>query len=264
MQEPGRRPVSVAVKGRGGAGLVGLALALLLVFSVGADERTIEGFWSGGIELGAGRTLEIQIDILHTDGVWHATFYAPAQGVHGVELEGIEVSGRSFQFRIPQTRGEPTFRGELSEDGLALTGEFRDEERTMPFRLALASRPEDLDTDLHAEYRQPGVPGEGLAGDWRALLVTGPNRIRLLLEVRSEDGRLSGKLTSLDQNSTAMPVDGFELAGGRVSFSMLAIGAVYEGTMKPDGSEFTGLWRQAGQEFPLTFRRKGAAGSAGP
>jgi len=225
-----------------------------------AAEPTVEGFWTGVIEVAGGEPQKIMIDVARADEGWRAAFYAPAQGIHGVDLLGFEVTGRSVGFRIPQARGEPTFKGELAEDGRTLSGGFTDDGQAMRFQLARAERPADLGTDIYAEYRRPGVFGVGLPGSWRALLVTGPNRMRLKLEVWSaEGGRLAATLISLDQGGAELPVDSFRVDGDSVRFEMLGIGAVYNGKMKLDGSEFTGLWIQTGREFPLTFRRRGNA-----
>jgi len=248
-----------------------LALAGLLALSAGwgqarpAGEPTVEGYWMGTIDGASGPALEIMIDVGRRDAGWRATFYAPAQGVHGVELIDVEISGPSVRFRIPQARGEPTFRGEMIKDGSSIAGSFTDAGQTMQFQLTRAERPPGLDTDIYAEYRQPGAAGVGLAGKWRGLLVTGPNRMRLVLDVQSDDGgRLTGTLTSLDQGGPPLPVDGFQLDGAAVRFEMLGIGALYNGTMKPDGSEFFGVWVQSGSEFPLTFRRMTPARGASP
>ena len=94
--------------------------------------------------------------------------------------------------------------------------------------------------------------------------MTGPNRMRLALHVESKDGRLNGWLVSLDQGGQAMPVDSFKLDGESVRFEILDIGALYRGTMRPDGSEFFGVWIQNGTEFPLTFRRTSQGPEAKP
>lgn len=252
--------------------LAGLALAIALALAGSAAEPAVEGYWSGTIGFASGQSLEIRIDLVKKDAGWRAVFYAPGQGIHGVELTGVEIAGRSVRFRIPQASGEPTFHGELAADGVSLSGSFDHAGETLPFRLNRAERPADLGVDIYAEYRKPGITGAGLAGKWRGLLMTGPNRMRLALDVQrgkmlpsgqSVDA-LSGTLTSLDQGGQAHPVDSFQLEGNSVRFEMLDIGALYKGTMKPDGSEFFGVWIQAGTEFPLTFRRMGQPSGTTP
>lgn len=242
-----------------------LALAAMLAPAGSAGEPIVEGYWTGTIDVAGGQALEIMIDVVRKDAGWRATFYAPVQGIHGVELTDVEIAGRAVRFRIPGAHGEPTFHGEMAGDGLSLSGSFDDGGQIMPFHLTRAERPAGLGTDIYAEYRQPGVAGLGLAGRWRALLVTGPNRMRLALDVQSDaGGRLSGSLASLDQGGSVLPVDGFQVEGDSVRFEMLGIGALYTGTMKPDGSEIFGVWIQTGSEFPLTFRRLSQAPATSP
>lgn len=242
-----------------------LVLAAVLPLSCSAGGPTAEGYWTGTIDVSGGQVLEIMVDVVRGDAGWRATFYAPAQGIHGVEMTEVVISGRSVGFRIPQAQGEPTFHGEMAGDGSSLSGTFDDAGQAMPFHLTRAERPAGLGTDIYAEYRQPGAAGDGLVGSWRALLVTGPNRIRLLLDVQSDaGGLLVGSLTSLDQGRSAMTVDAFKVDGASVDFEMLDIGALYKGTMKPDGSEIYGVWIQTGSEFPLTFRRMSPAPGTSP
>jgi hypothetical protein len=241
-------------------------LAVAPALAGSASLPSIEGYWKGTIGVASDKSVDIMIDFARKDAGWRARFYAPAQGIHGVELTGVKIAGRSVRFRIPQSEGDPTFHGELDENGKSLSGSFDNAGETLPFQLDRAERPKDLDVDIYAEYRKPGLPGVGLAGTWRGLLMTGPNRMRLALEVtrgridpsgQSVDG-LSGSLTSLDQGGASHPVESFELKGDAVRFEMLDIGAMYKGTMKPDGAEFFGVWIQNGTEFPLTFRRTGS------
>ena len=43
----------------------------------------------------------------------------------------------------------------------------------MAVRLKRSEKPAELAVDIYAEYREPGVAGEGLEGSWRAVLLTG-------------------------------------------------------------------------------------------
>ncbi len=249
-----------------------LTLAIVLALAGLAGEPTVEGYWTGTIGVADGKALEIMIDVVRKDSGWRATFYAPVQGIHGVDLTDVEIAGRAVRFRIPQAHGEPTFKGELAGDGLSISGSFGDAGQPLPFHLTRGERPAGLGTDIYAEYRRPGVAGVGLTGRWRGLLMTGPNRMRLALEVQrgkmlpssQSVDELSGTLTSLDQGGQALPVDSFRVEGDSVRFEMLDIGALYKGTMKPDGSEFFGVWIQQGSEFPLTFRRMSQASATTP
>lgn len=250
----------------------GLASAIVLVLAGSVGQPSVVGYWTGTIGVAGDKSVEIKIDVTRKDEGWRARFYAPVQGIHGVELTHVEISGRSVRFRIPQAVGEPTFRGELSVDGVSISGKFDDGGESLPFRLTRAERPAGLDTDIYAEYRKPGLPGVGIAGAWRGLLMTGPNRMRLALDIRrgkidpigQSVDEFGGSLTSLDQGGQAQQLDSVQLVGDSVRFEMLGIGALYKGTMKPDGSEFFGVWIQQGTEFPLTFRRVSQAAVTDP
>ena len=236
--------------------LTSLLALLVLALAAEGGEPTAEGYWTGVIDL-PGQQLEIKIDIAREGEAWTAAFYAPLQGIWDATMTGVEIEGRSVSFRIPRTQGEPTFRGELSQDGETISGGFTQSGQTMDFRLARSEKPKELEIDIYARYREPGVPGEGLDGTWRAVLMSGPSRIRLSLRVwTSEEGELEGSLDSIDQGVMGTPVSSFVVQGDSVWFPMVSIGAEYQGTMRKDGSEIIGLWRQTGQEFPVTFRRE--------
>lgn len=236
-----------------------LVLAAALLAQSAAAAHPAAGFWKGSVEAPE-RPLEIMIEIEQHDGVWRATFYAPQQGIRDAEMTGVEIRGAAVTFRIPKTHGEPTLSGAVSEDGESIHGTLTQAGVVLPFHLTRAEKPDELKVDVYEEYRKPGAPGEGLEGAWRAVLMTGPNRIRLALQISStDDGTLLGSLDGLDQGVSGVPVTDFYTKDGSVRFVLYDIGARYEGTMKSDGSEFTGVWIQSGQEFPVTFRRRDPA-----
>jgi pimeloyl-ACP methyl ester carboxylesterase len=92
-------------------------------------------------------------------------------------------------------------------------------------------------------------------GEWNAVLHVGPIPLRLVLHLsRTPDGRLSGTLESIDQNTPAIPLSKVMLVGQVLTIDIKAMGAWYRGELAPDDSEVSGTLHQSGHDVPLTFR----------
>lgn len=81
---------------------------------------------------------------------------------------------------------------------------------------------------------------------------------KLRLEIRltfDEEGTPSATLISLDQNNAEIKVDTLEIDGANVSMEMNSVGAKFVGELNDEHTECAGTFTQAGQEFPLTFKK---------
>ncbi|MDH3224284.1 MAG: hypothetical protein OEO23_11260, partial [Gemmatimonadota bacterium] len=87
---------------------------------------------------------------------------------------------------------------------------------------------------LHAQDVNP------LVGGWLGTLDVGAATLRLALSVESDDEGLSATLLSVDQGNQVIPVESITLDGDAVTFSAPAIGASYEGSLRPDRSAIEG------------------------
>ncbi len=102
----------------------------------------------------------------------------------------------------------------------------------------------------------PGRPAQTLEGFWQGTLDVGGTTLRLVLKISTApDGRLIGRLDSLDQGAMNLPIDHITLDGKLVRLEMKGLNATYEGRLSEDGSEISGQWTQGGISLPLTFRR---------
>ncbi|MBX3562293.1 MAG: alpha/beta hydrolase [Sphingomonas sp.] len=104
---------------------------------------------------------------------------------------------------------------------------------------------------------------QGWTGDWHGTLAIPGGELRLLLTIsQSDDGALAAELESLDQApGQKIPVSPIAIADGRLTFSIPAIGARYEGHWQPDRQIFSGTFSQGGG-LPLDFAR--GAGESRP
>jgi len=229
-----------------------------------AQAATIAGYWEGTVTLPTGQ-LPVMIELLNANGSgWSGTIDIPIQGIRGIALSEITFDGKAVMIKIPGMPGNPVFNGSLSEDGQGFSGNYVQGQGVFPFSFERKVEPPDRDdlTALYAPWERAGVPGEGLAGTWRALMVLGPAKLRMNLNVsKGEDGALGATVDSVDQQSPSIPAASISLGGdgGRtVTLSIPAVGASYEGTLNEDGSEISGTWKQGGVGMELKWRRAAA------
>ncbi len=104
---------------------------------------------------------------------------------------------------------------------------------------------------------------EPWTGDWHGTIATPTGGLRLILTIRAgADGALGAELESIDQApGQKIPVSPIAIANGRMTFSIPAIGATYDGTWQPEANRFHGIFHQ-GADVPLDFER--GAGAANP
>lgn len=161
------------------------ALLLLLTAAaavLAAGMPTLENHWEGAIEL-PGQYLEVKLNFSHEDRTWIGDISIPAQGARNLALEKITVAGRDVSFAITGVPGEPTFKGELSEDGASISGTFTQGGQTFPFHLesgapetdkaaaALSGIQEIVDAALE-DWKAPGL-GLAVVADGKIVLARG-------------------------------------------------------------------------------------------
>jgi pimeloyl-ACP methyl ester carboxylesterase len=104
---------------------------------------------------------------------------------------------------------------------------------------------------------------EPWTGDWHGTIATPTGGLRLVLTIRAgAGGALSAELESIDQApGQKIPVVPIAIANGRLTFSIPAIGATYDGAWQGAENRFHGIFHQ-GADVPLDFER--GAGAANP
>ena len=87
---------------------------------------------------------------------------------------------------------------------------------------------------------------ESWTGEWHGALTLPTGRLRLVLTIsEGADGGLTGEAESPDQAPGRKIAPTIAIANGRLSFSIAAIGANYEGVWRPDARRFSGTFSQA-------------------
>lgn len=109
--------------------------------------------------------------------------------------------------------------------------------------------------DTSGQNANAQAAAQGIEGIWMGTLDINGVKLRLVLKVsKGPDGKLWGKLDSLDQDAKDLPIDTLDYEAGRLRFEMKALGASFEGAMSKDAAEISGTFRQGGS-LPLVFKR---------
>lgn len=238
------------------AGLLPALFVLTALPAEAAESASAAGYWEGSISMPEdemGIYIELEVSAA---GAWSGRIDVPVQGVRNIALEKFAIEGRSIRFEMANVQGDPTFIGDLSEDGRSITGRFEQMGRPFPFSLIRLDTPREDDSDIFAEYEKPGVPGEGLAGHWRGIMRAGLSKLRMDLHIeQAEDGTLGATISSPDQKSADLLADEVSYEDGTLRFTVNAIYGHYEARLSPDGSTLLGQWLQQ-RPFSLDFRRQ--------
>lgn len=96
----------------------------------------------------------------------------------------------------------------------------------------------------------------GIEGTWQGTLPVKPKELRLALKIsKTDDGKLSAMLISLDQGAAEIKIDEFTCVDGKVNFSIAVLMASFSGTLSADGSALEGTFTQNGISNPLNMKR---------
>ncbi|MFT0751865.1 alpha/beta hydrolase family protein [Synechococcus sp. RC10A2] len=97
---------------------------------------------------------------------------------------------------------------------------------------------------------------QGFEGVWWGTLTAGAQRLRVVFRLqRDADGQLRGTIDSLDQAATGIPISEITVEGNTIRVRSDAVQGEFVGTLSDDGKQVAGVWKQGGQELPLTLTR---------
>lgn len=100
-----------------------------------------------------------------------------------------------------------------------------------------------------------GVLGaQDFTGSWQGTLSHGKD-LRIILVVSQADGKLQGKLYSIDESAQPYSLSSVSQEGERVKFAIDLNGTAYEGKLNAAGTAIVGIWTQGVEAMPLNFAR---------
>lgn len=94
-------------------------------------------------------------------------------------------------------------------------------------------------------------------GIWLGTLKVGVIDLRLAFDLSEKDGKLGGKLNSLDQGRVELPLKTVAFKDGKLTLQLGdgTAGATFEGKLSDKGDAVEGEFKQGGQTFPLKLER---------
>lgn len=95
---------------------------------------------------------------------------------------------------------------------------------------------------------------QDITGDWYGNLDVQGIQLRLVFHIIQTDAGYSATMDSPDQGAKGIPITTTTFDNALLRIEATNIGATYEGNLKGDYIE--GIFRQAGQEFPLILSRE--------
>jgi hypothetical protein len=101
------------------------------------------------------------------------------------------------------------------------------------------------------------VAGPAVLGNWEGALSAGGGSYRLLIHLtQDKDGALTGTMDSLDQGANGIPLTNISYKEPKVHFEIGGPSpGLYDGSFDKAKDAISGNWQQAGQDFPLDFKR---------
>jgi uncharacterized protein len=108
-------------------------------------------------------------------------------------------------------------------------------------------------------HSAPAQAANPLTGHWQGALSVGGTSLRLAFSITEADGKLTGKMRSLDQGGGEIPLSAVKVDKQEVRLEAAVIGAAFEGKLNKAADEITGTWTQGPGKLPLTLKRTAAA-----
>lgn len=223
------------------------AAALLAAGTLSAQDGP-RGHWTGAIDL-PNQSLQVKVDLDKTPQGWIGSASVPAQNATGIPLDAIAFADGKCTFRFKGGPGDPTFKGNLSQDGKTLSGDFTQGPGSFPFKLTRSGDPKvEVMKDSLAVAKE-------FLGTWEGALDAGGQTLRLVLKLSNEANGAKGTLISVDQGGAEIPVASIEQTGMKLSLTVRVVGGEFKGEINTEGTDLTGTWTQGGNDLPLKLKK---------
>ena len=225
-------------------GLFVIAGCILAFASPRAQAVDPSGHWEGTVMI-PGQPLAFAIDVVRANGGgWIGTF--TGTDVTNLPMSKVSVDGGSISFEV---RSDQPFKGELSTDGRAISGQYQIDGYELSFELTRVR-----DARIEPPPASPSIAKE-LEGTWEGTLDAGGRTMRLTLIMENRaDGRAAAHVVSVDEGGLTVPVVVTQ-DGSSVSIEQRGVAGSYAGVLNAERAEITGTFTQGSISLPLTFHR---------
>lgn len=207
---------------------------------------TLEGDWSGALQVG---DTELQL-VLHlvkdVQGEWHAKLDSLNQAVYGMDASKVTRDDDTLRFEIASVGAK--FEGKIEPDHRSIRGLWEQGGMGLPLKFEKRART--------AATRAAAAAISKAEGTWQGAIEVANMRMRLQMHVSHDDkGKLLASLDSLDQGIQGIPASKVSEKGEEMSFEIPAFQAEYRGKFSASKNEIVGEWAQNDIIEKLNFRR---------
>jgi hypothetical protein len=208
------------------------------------------GHWEGTVQV-PDMPVKVEVDLIrNSNGTLAGAFNQPGQ-LTGLPLAILAFENRSLTFQIKgSATGERLFKGDVSADGLSISGMFAQAGYSMPFVLTRTG-----DARIEAPARSARID-KALEGTWSGTLeVRGVQRQLVLTMANQPDGTSTGTLLNVEE-SLEIPIGAITQTESKVALEIKAVSGSYSGALNADATELAGTLTQGSVTLPLTFRKR--------
>ena len=207
----------------------------------------LAGIWRGDIDP-EGTAIELVFHIeANKAGGWSGTVDTPVQNSYALPLSGISVDeDGNVTIAVAATGG--LYQAKLQAEGQQLHGTWK-------------QRGAELKLECKREAALPPMPpelSEALVGIWEGTLSVGAVELRIVLNLKTQDGgKLSGFMVSPDQSPAETPVtriDHLEDRRSRISVGTAFLSMVMD--LSEDGQKLSGSFHQGRGKFDIALTKK--------
>ena len=232
--------------------IVAAAIVVAATASLSHAQTAVDpsGHWEGTIQVPE-MPVKVEVDLARDSRGELSGTFTQTQRLNGLPLTNLAIDNRSVTFQIKGSpAGERLFKGDVSEDGLSMTGKFAQTGYSMPFTLTRTGDAKIVEAPKSAQI------GKALEGTWNGTLeVNGVQRQLVLTMANQPDGTSVGSFTNVDEG-LEIPVTTITQDASKVTLDIKAVAGGYTGVLNGEGTELTGTLKQGSMTLPLTFRKR--------
>jgi hypothetical protein len=231
-----------------------IIVAAILTASVGVARAqtavNLSGHWEGTIQV-PDKPVKVEIDLATNSKGELAGTFTQTDRLNGLPLTNLAIDNRAVTFQIKGSpAGERLFKGDVSADGLSMTGKFAQAGYSIPFSLTRTG-----DAKIAAPAKNAQI-GKALEGTWNGTLeVNGVQRQLVLTLENQPDGTSTGSFLNVEEG-LEIPIAAITQAASSVTLEIQAVAGAYTGVLNGEGTELTGTLTQGSATLPLVFRKR--------
>jgi hypothetical protein len=210
--------------------------------------------WEGSAQI-PGWDLPLVIDLAQDNkGAWTGSIIVPGLNIKGATLTEITFRNSKLSFAVKDALNDPKlgpakFKARLTPKG-TLTGDFLQAGNSAPFVLTRTGPPQ-------VNLPKQSTPlGDDLEGEWKGQYELGgyPRDVTLKLS-RTADGAPIVDFVIMGKKVNQISVDLVTRDGDFLTIVSNAFFITYEGRLRKESHEMTGVFAQGPYEAPLNLRR---------